>query len=696
MDKNMAAAAVTLHFVALSTVDMAGHIEFHDVDVPVSTSAARRAATDDDNGQKKSGGRTVIGQTVCLLLLPSFMIPGDILRYFTPRYLDRLLRMSVFRHATSDDYLAILEMESEDAAKELIGDFGGRPLSSLDQVTCVLYSVKAVHWSSLSAPGGATAAASSAAAAANLSVSPLPLLDICDDGSGSGSGKQRRPLLDAVDTSLRSTTPTLLRGRTLSLSQFHHPSPSQHSAADSFGRRSHTFDDTTLAADDAGFVSLAQQLHAHAHPHGHTYPAARCSPLSAVVEDVLLAQRGASVSTSAAAHDAVLDSAPDLLCPLCLDPIDPRRPRSFATACRHTFHVDCIRLLEVPQCPVCRFQHDSTAESLSVCFECGWNGLAQHTSAATSASATAADASTSSSYPSSLQPQPEDLWVCLVCGFVGCGRRHRAHIHAHYEQHLHAYAMNTDDRRVWDFAGDGWVHRLILQKADADPGGAAFAPASAAVPLASASAAATADGAGVSVKMVEVSDPRHRHPSRPHVPPLSAEEEEEIVSRKLESAARHYNQLVAWQLQHNREQHEIRLQRLRAFIQQETSVVAGGSGPGQHSADPGQGTNWTTALLQLAATEKAKLLRQTDAARARLAAVREEAAMLRDLNGSLQQNTAEWQRRADAAQARLAEAQAMHQRFVGKLEERVAALMEKLDAAPPQAPPSSSLPSVMK
>jgi BRCA1-associated protein len=300
-----------------------------------------------------------------------------------------------------------------------------------------------------------------------------------------------------------------------------------------------------------------------------------------------------------------------------------------------------------------------------------------------------------------------------VCGFVGCGRRHRAHIHAHYERHLHAYAMNTADRRVWDFAGDGWVHRLILQQADGAPGGVAFAPsASSAVPSASASLSASAggggadddhgsNGAGVNVKMVEVSDPRHRHPSRPHVAPLSAQEEEEIVSRKLESAARHYNQLVAWQLQHNREQHDIRLQRLRAFIQQETSVVAGGGGSSSsahhHGADVGRGTNWTTALLQLAATEKAKLLRQTDAARARLAAVREETAVLRELNGSLQDNTAEWQRRADAAQARVTEAQAMHRRFVQKLEERVASLMEKLDTAgTAQAPPSSSLPSLMK
>ena len=36
-----------------------------------------------------------------------------------------------------------------------------------------------------------------------------------------------------------------------------------------------------------------------------------------------------------------------------------------------------------------------------------------------------------------------DLWVCLVCGFIGCGSSHCNHIRDHYVRHLHAYAMNT-------------------------------------------------------------------------------------------------------------------------------------------------------------------------------------------------------------------------------------------------------------
>jgi hypothetical protein len=40
------------------------------------------------------------------------------------------------------------------------------------------------------------------------------------------------------------------------------------------------------------------------------------------------------------------------------------------------------------------------------------------------------------------------------------------HSQRHYQDHLHAYAMNTETKRVWDYAGEGYVHRLILSRPD--------------------------------------------------------------------------------------------------------------------------------------------------------------------------------------------------------------------------------------
>lgn len=54
----------------------------------------------------------------------------------------------------------------------------------------------------------------------------------------------------------------------------------------------------------------------------------------------------------------------------------------------------------------------------------------------------------------------------LVCGNVGCGRYDEAHAFSHYLETSHCYAMDIDTQRVWDYAADGYVHRLIQNKPD--------------------------------------------------------------------------------------------------------------------------------------------------------------------------------------------------------------------------------------
>ena len=59
-----------------------------------------------------------------------------------------------------------------------------------------------------------------------------------------------------------------------------------------------------------------------------------------------------------------------------------------------------------------------------------------------------------------------NLWICLICGNVGCGRYDAAHAFSHYEQSQHCFAMDMTTQRVWDYASDGYVHRIVQNQTD--------------------------------------------------------------------------------------------------------------------------------------------------------------------------------------------------------------------------------------
>ncbi|THH28576.1 hypothetical protein EUX98_g5615 [Antrodiella citrinella] len=143
-------------------------------------------------------------------------------------------------------------------------------------------------------------------------------------------------------------------------------------------------------------------------------------------------------------------------CPVCLERMDAAVTGLVTVPCSHTFHCTCLSKWGDSRCPVCRYSQ---------------NLLSSHpTSAHTSRSNIPIPfSSTSSSQcadcPSD-SPSASNLWICLICGNLGCGRYRRAHAQAHYERTTHLYALELETQRVWDYAGDGYVHRLIQNKAD--------------------------------------------------------------------------------------------------------------------------------------------------------------------------------------------------------------------------------------
>lgn len=116
--------------------------------------------------------------------------------------------------------------------------------------------------------------------------------------------------------------------------------------------------------------------------------------------------------------------------------------------CSHVFHCTCLENWKGGGCPVCRFS--STADG------------------------TRSDEAHPFSQPfgedvsnlCSVCDCADDLWICLICGYVGCGRYKGGHAKDHWKETAHSFALELETQYVWDYAGDVWVHRLIRDKGD--------------------------------------------------------------------------------------------------------------------------------------------------------------------------------------------------------------------------------------
>ncbi|XP_062340689.1 BRCA1-associated protein isoform X1 [Osmerus eperlanus] len=120
-------------------------------------------------------------------------------------------------------------------------------------------------------------------------------------------------------------------------------------------------------------------------------------------------------------------------CTVCLERMDESVNGVLTTLCNHSFHSLCLQRWEDASCPVCRYCQTPEPVEENKCFECGVQ---------------------------------ENLWICLICGHIGCGRYVSRHAYKHFEETQHTYAMQLTNHRVWDYAGDNYVHRLVACKTD--------------------------------------------------------------------------------------------------------------------------------------------------------------------------------------------------------------------------------------
>jgi BRCA1-associated protein len=130
-------------------------------------------------------------------------------------------------------------------------------------------------------------------------------------------------------------------------------------------------------------------------------------------------------------------------CAVCLERMDDTTGL-MTIACQHVFHCTCLESWKGSGCPICR--HTNEANDPANPYNQPFGGSASNLC--------------------SVCDTPEDLWICLICGRVGCGRYKGGHAKDHWKETAHCFALELETQHVWDYAGDTWVHRLIREKGE--------------------------------------------------------------------------------------------------------------------------------------------------------------------------------------------------------------------------------------
>lgn len=116
-------------------------------------------------------------------------------------------------------------------------------------------------------------------------------------------------------------------------------------------------------------------------------------------------------------------------CPVCLERLDQDTSGILSTLCDHSFQCSCISKWTDSSCLVCQFcQQQANKPTCSIC------------------------------------GTSENLWICVICGFIGCGRYKERHAIEHWRNTQHCYSLDLETQRVWDYVGDTYVHRLNQSK----------------------------------------------------------------------------------------------------------------------------------------------------------------------------------------------------------------------------------------
>ena len=350
----------------------------------------------------------------------------------------------------------------------------------------------------------------------------------------------------------------------------------------------------------------------------------------------------------------------------------------FTTVCNHSFHVDCLLRCQDSPCPVCRYDHAGlndtltqchvcgTTENIYVCLICGvglcgstsdesddiqflhrhQNSEILHDTTSTLVSVNPTifkeDKRINAKNNLSLHLKPDERSSMIdeeenIPSING-------HARQHYEDTLHAYVLDTSRQHVWDFAGNGFVHRLVQ-----------------------------ADG-----KIVEVNDPTNTSHERTINPGFTDAQEEGFVHRKLEDYASQYSTLLKSQLEQQKFYYERRLELIRQDHKRgrvEKLISNRTTRHNKKEARNGTTLNFIKALKQ----ERNQLQQRFDSFRNKKNMTLEDLTFLKNMNESLEANKIESKLTILSLQKDRGVTKEIIQKNLAPLEDKVKILMLQLE-----------------
>ncbi|KAG5619046.1 hypothetical protein H5410_018870 [Solanum commersonii] len=196
-----------------------------------------------------------------------------------------------------------------------------------------------------------------------------------------------------------------------------------------------------------------------------------------------------------------------------------------------------------------------------------------------------------------------------------------AHATRHWKETQHCYALELETRRVWDYAGDNYVHRLIQSKTDG--------------------------------KLVELN--HHGHHDSDGCCSCECGTDpgfsETILNSKVEAIVNEYNDLLTSQLEDQKMYFESLLQDVEEEIERETKEA-----------------------VEKALCQNPRLMKLN----VRLDKYVEEKKFHDDINDNLTRNKEIWEAKILEIEEREKKAQKMKDEEISELEEQIATLMESI------------------